>query len=123
MLWFGLPAMKALSPAIVAVFLPLALSSCGTVKVFQSAKEKTSSGMTALADASWGRLTKPKIPVVEVREKDLEDLPSGEQQALAFDNRRKRSFWGLFSGPVDYKEPKLPTSGGEMDGTLLPPLE
>lgn len=116
--------MKAKSPAILAlVILPVTLTSCGTMKVVRATKEKTASGMTAIADASWGRLTKPKVQVVEVREKELKELPSGDQQVAAFDNRRKRSFWGLFSGPVDYKEPTLPTSGGELDGSLLPPIE
>lgn len=116
--------MKAMSPAILgAVILPITLTSCGTMKVVNAAKEKTSSGVTALADASWGRLTKPKVQVVEVREKDLKDLPTGQEQALAFDNRRKRSFWGLFSGPVDFKEPTGPVNAGELDGSLLPPIE
>ncbi|RYD38696.1 MAG: hypothetical protein EOP87_01080 [Verrucomicrobiaceae bacterium] len=116
--------MKAKSQVILAaVLLPLTLSSCGTMKVVQAAKEKTSGGVSALADASWGRLTKPKVPVVEVREKDLKELPTGEEQAVAFDNRRKRSFWGLFSGPVDYKEPTLPVNAGELDAMLLPPIE
>ncbi len=116
--------MKAMSPAVLAaVFLPITLTSCGTMKVVQAAKEKTSGGVTALADASWGRLTKPKVQVVEVREKDLKDLPTGQEQALAFDNRKKRSFWGFFSGPVDFKEPTGPVNAGELDGTLLPPVE
>lgn len=96
------------------------------MKIVEAAKQKTSNGMSALADASWGRFREPKVQVVEVREKDLKDMPSGEQQALAFEgrnNRRKSSFWGLFNGPVDFKEPTLPTSGGELDGTLLPPME
>lgn len=121
--------MKATSPAVqilAAVILPITLPSCGSMKVVQAAKEKTSHGVTALADASWGRFTKPKIQVVEVREKDLKEMQSGEQQALAFENRnsrKKRAFWNIFSGPVDYKEPTLPTSGGDLDGTLLPPIE
>jgi hypothetical protein len=121
------PLMKAKSPAILgAVILPITLTSCGTMKVVQAAKEKTSNGVTALADASWGRFTKPKVQVVEVREKDLKELPTGQEQALAFDNRnnqRKRSFWGIFSGPVDFKEPTLPLNSGELDGSLLPSIE
>lgn len=115
-----------MSPAIhflAAAILPLAITSCGTMKVVKAAKEKTSNGVSALADASWGRLTQPKVQVVEVREKDLKEMPTGDQQALAFDNKRKRSFWGFFSGPVDFKEPTLPAAGSELDGSLLPPVE
>jgi len=118
--------MKAKSPAIhllAAAFLPLVISSCGTMKVVQAAKEKTTNGMSAIADASWGRFTKPKVQVVEVREKDLKDMPTGEERALAYQNQRKRSFWNFFSGPVDFKEPTLPSSAGELDGSLLPPVE
>lgn len=93
------------------------------MKVVQAAKEKTSGGMSAIADASWGRLTQPKVPVVEVREKDLKEIPSGQEQALAFENKRKRSSFWFFGGPVDFKEPALPVTTGEMDGSLLPPLE
>lgn len=107
-----------------AIVLPLALASCGTMKVVTAAKEKTSAAMTGLADASVGRFMGPKIPVVEVREKDLKNLPTGEERALAFESTKKKrsSFW-FFGGPVDFKEPALPASGGEADGSLLPPIE
>ena len=123
-LWLLHQPMKAKSPAIhllAAAFLPLVISSCGTMKVVQAAKEKTTNGMSAIADASWGRFTKPKVQVVEVREKDLKDMPTGEERALAYQNQR--SFWNFFSGPVDFKEPTLPSSAGELDGSLLPPVE
>jgi hypothetical protein len=60
----------------------------------------------------------PRLQVVKVREKDLKELPSGHERALAFE--RKRGFW-LFGGPVDFKEPTLPEPGSAMDGSLLPP--
>lgn len=62
----------------------------------------------------------PRVQVVKVREKDLKDLPSGHERALAFENQRKRGFW-FFGGPVDFKEPTLPEPGSVMDGSLLPP--
>jgi hypothetical protein len=109
-----------------ACILPLALASCGTMKVVKAAKNKTSEAMSGLADASIGRFTGPKIPVVEVREKDLRELPSGDQRILAMEakTKKKRSFW-FFGGPVDFKEPSLPTpgAGDETDGSLLPPIE
>jgi hypothetical protein len=58
--------------------------------------------------------------VVEVREKDLKDLPTGMELAKAHERERKRSFW-FFGGPVDFKEPTLPEPGSELDGSLLPP--
>lgn len=103
-----------------AVILPLAFTSCGVMK---TAKEKTTGGMSAIADASWGKFTKPKVPVVQVRSKDMKELPSGQQQAVAFDAKKKRTFWALFRGPVDFKEPTLPANAGGPEGSLLPPIE
>lgn len=62
----------------------------------------------------------PGVKVVEVREKDLKELPTGHERALAFETKRKRGFW-FFGGPVDFKEPALPEPGAELDGSLLPP--
>lgn len=113
--------MKAMSPARIlfsAVFLPLLLASCGAMKVVANAKDKTLAGVSNIKNT----IRPPRVPVVEVREKDLKELPTGEERALAFENKRKRNFW-FFSGPVDFKEPTLPSAGGEMDNSLLPPVE
>ena len=61
-----------------------------------------------------------RVKVVQVRKKDLKELPTGRERALAFENERKRGFW-FFGGPVDFKEPTLPEPGSELDGSLLPP--
>lgn len=80
--------------------------------------DATSSKVAQLAD-----IVQPAgVKVVEVREKDLKVLPTGQERALAFQNTRKRGFWS-FGGPVDFKEPNLPSPGGEMDGSLLPPID
>lgn len=60
------------------------------------------------------------VKVVEVREKDLKKLPTGQEQALAFETKRKRSWF--FGGPVDFKEPTLPASAAAADGSLLPAM-
>lgn len=62
----------------------------------------------------------PGVKVVQVRKKDLKDLPTGRERALAFESQRKQGFW-FFGGPVDFKEPTLPEPGSELDGSLLPP--
>jgi len=62
----------------------------------------------------------PGVKVVQVRKKDLKELPTGRERALAFENQRKQGFW-FFGGPVDFKEPTLPEPGSELDGSLLPP--
>ena len=102
----------------------LSLVSCSTVKdvgdrsstLVRSTSSAASSGFSALADLMPGR----GIKVVEVREKDLRELPTGQEKALAFQNTRKSGFW-IFGGPVNFSEPALPDGGTEPDGTLLPP--
>ncbi len=110
-------------PALVA---SLGLVSCATVgKIGQGSMDlvRKSSDATMTKVAVLTHLVSPAgVKVVEVREKDLKVLPTGQERALAFQNTRKRSFWS-FSGPVDFKEPTLPSAGGEMDTSLLPPID
>lgn len=62
-----------------------------------------------------------RVPVVEVREKDLKEMPLGDERALAYRKQRERSFW-FFSGPVDFEEPDLPDEGElDLSTGLLPP--
>ncbi|MFT3990248.1 MAG: hypothetical protein QM680_02445 [Luteolibacter sp.] len=105
--------------------LTFGLSSCGTMKVVKNTATATKNSVAKLGDIKMPSLPKfgrePDIYVVEAREKDLKKVKSGHEQALAYHSTAsKRSFW-LFKGPVDFKEPNLPTAGGEMDGSLLPP--
>ena len=115
-----------------ALFLgsTLGLSACSTVSDFgknsvafvQKTSVATGTKVSQLSEMAVNRIAPPGVKVVEVREKDLKKLPTGEERALAFENTRKSRFW-FFSGPVDFKEPTLPEAGGEMDGSLLPPRE
>ncbi len=121
--------MKALSPAhrlILVALLPLTFASCGTMKVVTAAKEKTVSGVSNLAKVSMNTIRPQRVAVVEVREKDLKELPTGEERALAYQGaqrQKKRGFLGLFNGPMDFKEPVLPVPGGENFEGVLPPIE
>jgi hypothetical protein len=77
--------------------------------------------MPSLVDTPIARLLPAGgLKVVEVREKDLKDLPTGQERAIAYRNERKRGFW-IFGGPVDFEEPTLPEDGSGIDGSLLPP--
>ena len=101
------------------------LFSCATVsKIGQGSMtlvQKTSQATTAKV-AQLAEIVNPAgVKVVEVREKDLKPLPTGQERALAYQNTRKRGFW-FFGGAVNFKEPTLPEPGGEMDGSLLPPV-
>ena len=77
--------------------------------------------MPALVDTPIARLLPAGgLKVVEVREKDLKDMPTGRERAIAYRNERKRGFW-IFGGPVDFEEPELPEDDSGIDGSLLPP--
>lgn len=84
---------------------------------------KVTGGMSKIGEASkssFAKLMPSKIPVVEVREKELRELKTGDQQAVAFEKTRRQRFW-IFGGPADFEEPDLPDTAGVMDGELLPP--
>ncbi|MEK7952569.1 hypothetical protein [Luteolibacter soli] len=113
--------MKPLCCAIAA----LSLASCAQVSQLKTATvggfSKVSSGLASATDATMAKIMPPKIPVVEVREKDLKPVKTGQEQAVAFEKTRRNSFWNMFRGPVDFHEPALPADAGIMDGELLPP--
>lgn len=101
-----------------------ALASCAAVKNATSATTAKLSSSIAklpdLADTPIARiLPGQRVKVVEVREKDLKELPTGKEKAVAY-RRGIGGFW-IFGGPIDFKEPSLPEPGSELDGSLLPP--
>lgn len=123
----------AMKPMSEIIHLPLAalalvLASCATVSnvgkssmaFVQKTTAATTSKVTQLTELAVNTVSPAGVKVVEVREKDLKQLQTGQEKALAYENSRKHSFWS-FGGPVDFKEPNLPQAGGEMDGSLLPP--
>ena len=113
---------RAIHMSLIAGVLPLAC--CAGVKqagrtsagFVRNTTEAASSGFGSLANLIPGR----GIKVVEVREKDLKELPTGREKALAYQNTRRSAFW-IFGGPANYSEPALPDAGAEPDGSLLPP--
>ena len=104
---------------IPALALVLALTSCGAMNVVKNTSSATRNGVARLTHKITN-FNEPDIKVVKVREKELKAMPTGKERALAYEGKAKRSFW-FFGGPVDFKEPALPTAGGNLDGSLLPP--
>jgi hypothetical protein len=96
-------------------------STTATVSTLASIPKPRLPKMPDMPDFSIANLLPGKrIKVVEVREKDLKEMPTGTELAQAYQRERRSGFW-IFGGPVDFKEPSLPESGSEMDGSLLPP--
>ena len=107
------------------IFASLALVSCATLK---SAGNSSVAAMKTSASVAMNsvsglplvyRLPGQGPKVVEVREKDLKEMPSGQELAKVHQKRRS-GFW-IFGGPIDFEEPTLPQPGSDLDGSLLPP--
>lgn len=98
-------------------FLPLALLA--SIPLLASCSNSSSSN---LANKSLDKITglwPSRVPVVDVRHKDLKKMASGKDRALAWD--RSLNQWVYL--PVDYKPPTLPdTQSMPVDGGILPPL-
>jgi hypothetical protein len=106
------------------------IAACGAFPACTAVKNATSA-TTAKVSSSFAKLPDiadtpiasilpgQRVKLVEVREKDLKELPTGKEKALAY-RRGNSGFW-IFGGPVDFKEPSLPEPGSELDGSLLPP--
>lgn len=74
-----------------------------------------------IARFSFSDLLPSRVPIVEVREKDLREMQLGKDKALAY--QRSRGFFSSWFGkPVDFKEPTLPDGGlDNPEFGLLPP--
>lgn len=89
--------------------------SCESVNAVKSSTAKVTESISKF---TLTYLSSAKINVVEVREKDLKEMPLGKDRALAYE--RKKSFWSFI--PLNFKEHDLPKiKEGEFDGSLLPP--
>jgi len=130
-------ASRAIIP-LLALSSLLGFSSCGTMKSIKSTASagagkvsggfgKMSSGMGSMAGnvGDFAKNTKSKVlpshmPVVEAREDDLRDIPTGHDRALAYQQKRNRKF-RIFGGPIKFEEPELPEIGEGSSAGLLPP--
>ena len=106
---------------ICCVFAAFAFASCAQINQIKTATVGGFPKVTEASKTSMAKLMPERIPVVEVREKDLKPLPTGQEQAVAFEKSRRNRFWNIFSGPVEFEEPQLPNDIGALDGELLPP--
>lgn len=100
------------------------LVCCGTVRNLSQGSvdlvKRSASATVATVSSIPSLLPNGGPKVVEVREKDLKEQPTGKELAQNYNRDRRGGFW-FFGGPVNFKEPSLPDAGSEMDGSLLPP--
>jgi len=109
----------------------LCLSACTTRPISTAITEAPKPGITSkLKKISVAKLPKirmpgsffePDVKVVEPREKDLKNLPSGTELAEAHRKKQRGFFW-IVGGPINFKEPDLPSPGIDTSEGLLPPL-
>lgn len=141
--------MSRLLPIAFLAFGTVALTSCGTMDSLKtgtmSGVSKVGSGFSQMGQSvgsgfgkmgesvgeGFGKVAevttspfKPGLPVVEAREADLKEMPSGHDRAIAYqaEQRRRRGWW-IFGGAVDFEEPTLPDDPMNAEAGLLPPLE
>jgi hypothetical protein len=103
----------------------MCVSSCAPsagIKRLQSQSTQALTRLSNLASSSVDSLLPSRVKVVEVREKDLKELPTGKERALAYQNERKRGFW-FFNSLTNFQEPTLPEMGADTSYGLLPPRE
>ena len=76
--------------------------------------------------ASVANLVPRRVPVAQVRPKDLKLMPTGADRALAWDRHLDSKRYASNSrwfAPKHYKAPKLPSARSmPTDGGILPPL-
>lgn len=108
--------MKLFSCALIAC----ALASCTQVS---SLKTAAAEKVGKISDFSVAKLIpgSNRPPIVQVRERELKEIPTGHERAVAFEKSRRNRFW-IFGGPVNFVEPELPVDDGVAEGTLLPPV-
>jgi hypothetical protein len=111
--------LAALVAALPLLFL---LPSCARLTAWRDAAGSKVSELSRQSLAAIDRLRPARVPVVEVRKKDLKEMPLGHERALAYTEKQRNSWW-FFSGPVDFKEPVLPDAATESTGSLLPPKD
>ncbi len=128
-------------PSVAVIGITLALSSCGLYGSLGAVRKHVPK-MPKIAMPSMPKVPLPsmpklqrgdvarfsladlfpsRVPIVQVREKDLREIPLGRDKALAY-QKQGAFFPSWFGGPVDFKEPSLPT--GALDNPefgLLPP--
>lgn len=102
--------------------MSLTLISCS---LFLSCGNFNASGVSKIAKKSVksvANLIPSRLPVAEVRPKDLRKMPTGADRALAWD-RHLDSRRYVFFAPKHYKAPKLPDDRTlPTEGGILPPL-
>lgn len=112
----------AMSRALLLIPLPLlAVASCGVAdSTIQAANNVTAK----VSQFSIHDLRPNRIKVVDVREKDLKEMPLGDERLVAYkieqEKARANRNW-LFAGSVKFKEPDLPSRVDDMSAGLLPP--
>ncbi|MBT8036147.1 MAG: hypothetical protein KJO21_01265 [Verrucomicrobiae bacterium] len=104
---------KRIPPVSIALLTCSLLVSCGNHPTAKLVKKSA---------RSMANLIPHRIPVTDVRVKDLHAMPTGADLALAWD-RHLDSRRYVFFIPKHYKAPKLPASRSlPADGGILPPL-
>lgn len=113
---------KRVAPLSLTLISCSLLVSCGNFSATNLAKKSMHSVK------SVANLVPRRIPVAEVRTKELQKMPSGADRALAWnrhlDAKRYATTSYKWFNPKNYKPASLPDERSmPMDGGILPPLK
>ena len=109
--------MKRHLSLISASLAVVAFSSCSG-----GFQETAATRLDTLAKFSFTDLMPSKVPVVEVREDQLKEMPLGSERALAFEQKQNQRRLASFRAPATFREPVLPVVTNPQAGFgVLPP--
>lgn len=112
---------KLLAPTLALAACAL-FTSCGDSGVSSLTKKAVKAGKSVKTSVA-GIMPSRRIPVTEVRVKELKKMPTGADRALAWQRHLDRRRYVYFSAPLNYKAPKLPSERrGFLGGGVLPSL-
>lgn len=106
-------AIKRITTTSLTLAASLFLVSCGNFNAANLAKKPFK---------SVAKLIPKRIPIAEVRTKDLQEMTMGADKAMAYEKKRNRKRFAFFRSL--YKAPTLPDEQSlPADGSILPPLK
>lgn len=101
---------------IAPLFLTVSCSS------LQSLSQTATTAASTLRQLSQQKRNPNELAVVDVREKDLKEMPLGKARALAFEKKQETKPLLTAAFPEKFEEPILPdVSNISLDAGLLPP--
>jgi len=107
--------------------MPLTMLMLIGCMLFSSCGDSMIAATAAKPYKALTHLIPRRVPIAEVRTKDLRKMPTGAERAQAWSSHldsKRYAYTTTWSPPKDYQAPTLPdTRGLPTTGGILPPLQ